>query len=260
MLFLALAGCGGADAPSPGVNSPALGGELRIAAAADLKFALDEVVSQFKQSYPGVSVNTTYGSSGNFHSQLSNGAPFDLYLSADIQYPQKLVEAGHAPADSLFEYAVGRLVLWVPNDSKVDISRGAEAFRDPAIRKLAIANPAHAPYGRAAAAAMRDLQVYDTLAGKLVLGENIAQTAQFIETGAAEAGVIALSLAIAPPMKDKGRYWEIPLKHFPRMLQGGVIMKQARNAGAAKEFRSFLIGPRGRSILKSYGFILPDGE
>lgn len=260
VLILAAAACGGSDNPAPAANAGSAGGELRIAAAADLKYALEEVIAAFGKDYPAVKASPTFGSSGNFSTQLASGAPFDLFLSADIQYPRTLVEAGVAEPGTLFEYAVGRIVLWVPNDSKLDVTRGGDVLRDPALRKLAIANPAHAPYGRAAEAAMRDLKCYEDMEGKLVLGENIAQAAQFVASGAADAGVIALSLAISPQMKDKGRYWEIPLKHYAPILQGGVIMKQARNAEAARAFLDFLIGPRGRAILKQNGFYMPDGE
>lgn len=232
---------------------------LKVAAAADLKFALDEIVAAFEAAHPEVEVRVTYGSSGNFHAQLTQLAPFDLYLSADIDYPRKLIEAGVADRATLFEYAVGRIVIWVRNDSPIDVEAlQHEALLHESVRKVALANPAHAPYGRAAEAALHDLGVYEAVKHKMVLGENVAQAAQFIDRGAADIGIIALALAIAPRLRDKGRYWEIPLQHFPRMLQGGVIPTHATQPAAAAALREFVTSQRGRSILREYGFSMPD--
>ncbi len=179
--------------------------EILVAAAADLKFALDEIVQGFQKEHPDAKVSITYGSSGNLFSQIDNGAPFDLFLSADIDFPKKLIERKKAAADSLFPYAVGQVVIWVPKNSPIDVQKlGMRALLDPSVHKIAIANPEHAPYGRAAVAAMKKLGVYDQVADKLVLGENIAQTAQFVESRAADIGLIALSLAVSPKMKSAG--------------------------------------------------------
>jgi molybdate transport system substrate-binding protein len=229
-----------------------------VAAAADLKFALDEVVGAFERQHPDIRVKATYGSSGSFFAQLSNEAPFDLFLSADIDYPRKLIEQGKAEKGSEFLYAVGHLVVWVPAASKLDVQKlGIRALADPSVKKVAIANPRQAPYGRAAEAALKKLGVYDDVKGRLVLGENIAQAAQFVESGAADAGVIALSLALAPAMRDTGRYWEVPLDAYPRLEQGGVLLKWAKDPEAAQALLDFLTGGEGRAILKRYGFILP---
>src|SRR5262249_16120402 len=148
----------------------------------------------FHAANPKLKVTPTYGSSGNFYSQLTHEAPFDVYLSADIEYPRKLIAANLA--DGEFLYGVGRIVVWVPKASPLDVEKlGIEALADPSVRKISSANPAHAPYGRAAEAAMKKLGVYEAVQERLVLGENIAQTAQFVESGAADVGVIALSLA-----------------------------------------------------------------
>lgn len=232
--------------------------EVRVAAASDLKFALDEVVGAFQQRNPAITVTPTYGSSGNFYSQLSNKAPFDIFLSADIDYPRKLVEADLASKATLFDYAIGQIVVWVPKDSPVDVKElGIESLVQRSINKIAIANPKHAPYGRAAEAAMKKLGIYDRVKERLVFGENIAQTAQFIESGAADIGIIALSLAMAPEMKDKGKYWHVPLDSYPTLEQGGVIMSWAKDAEAAQQFKAFVTGHDGRAILKRYGFVLP---
>src|SRR5262245_45762619 len=219
----------------PTAGGPPEGGEgVRVAAAADLKFAVEDVVAAFRRERPDVPVTVTYGASGSFFAQLSNRAPFDMFLSADVEYPRKLIEQGLADKDSAFLYAVGHLVVWVPNASPLDVEKvKAEALLEPSVKKIALANPRHAPYGRAAATALKSLGVHDRVEGKLVYGENVAQAAQFVHTGSADAGVIALSLALAPPMRDRGRYWEVPLSAHPRLDQGGVILNWARDRQAA---------------------------
>jgi molybdate transport system substrate-binding protein len=243
-------GCHSEQAPATGER------EVRVAAAADLRFAFDDLSSEFQRKNPGNKVTATYGSSGNFYMQLSNRAPFDLFLSADIDYPRRLIDSGQALKESLFVYAVGRIVVWVPNGSRLDVGKlGMKAVADPSVKKLAIANPKHAPYGRAAEAALRKAGVYDAVRERLVLGENIAQTAQFVESGSADVGIIALSLALAPTMRDKGHYWKIPLDSYPRLEQAGVIMTWAKDAEAARAFRDFMTGKEGQVILKRYGFM-----
>jgi molybdate transport system substrate-binding protein len=229
---------------------------LAVAAAADLKFAMDDLVGTFGKGHPDIEVSVSYGSSGNFLSQISNGAPFDLFFSADIEYPRRLAEAGLAPKGSEFLYAVGRIVVWVPAASRIPVERGMQALAAPDVRRIAIANPRHAPYGRAAEAALRAAGVYEAVKDKLVFGENVAQTAQFVQGGAADAGIIALSLAIAPALAKEGRYFEVPLATYPRMEQGGIL-DRARDPKAARAFRDFVLGSEGRATLKRYGFFLP---
>jgi molybdate transport system substrate-binding protein len=232
---------------------------VTIAAASDLKFALEEELAAFRSAHPDIAISVTYGSSGNFFAQLEKRAPFDMFLSADVSYPRKLEEAGLVQKDSEFIYAHGRLVVWVPEDSSIDIQRlGLRATLDPAVRKVAIANPEHAPYGRAAEAALKKEGIYDEVRPKLVLGENIAQAAQFVQTGAADVGILALSLALSDPMKSKGRYWEVPLDSYPTLEQAGVILAWAKDAAACQEVRAFVISREGRSILKRYGFVVPE--
>lgn len=237
--------------------SVAVAGELRIAAAADLNFAFKELVGEYEKN-TGEQVKLTLGSSGNFFSQIQNGAPFDLYFSADIAYPKKLEETGLAVPGSLYKYAVGRIVVWVPAKSALPIQdRGMEVLLDPSIKKIAIANPKHAPYGRAAVSAMDHFKVHDRVKEKLVLGENISQTAQFVESGASDVGIIALSLALAPTMKANGKYWEVPAHTHPPLEQGAVILTHSSNQEGAKAFLEFLQGEAGRTIMTRYGFILP---
>jgi molybdate transport system substrate-binding protein len=180
-----------------------------------------------------------------------------LYFSADIGYPRKLEEAGLTVPGSLYRYAVGKIVIWSGNESRLNVAKGFEALRDLHVKKVAIANPKHAPYGRAAVAAMEQAQVYDAVRDRLVLGENISQAAQFIESGACDIGIIALSLALAPTMKTKGTYWEIPPSYYPPLEQGAVILKQSKHPEAAKAFLEFLKSQPGQEVMKRYGFTLP---
>ena len=230
--------------------------EIRVAAAADLKFAMDELSEKFEKQ-TGMKVSVTYGSSGNFFSQLQNGAPFDLFFSADIEYPRKLESAGLAEPQTLYEYAIGRIVIWTPADAKVDVTReGWKSLLDASVAKIAIANPEHAPYGRAAVAALQKAGIYESVKAKLVYGENISQAAQFVQSGNAQAGIVAKSLAVSLAMRD-GKRWEIPADMHPALEQGAVILKDAKNKDAARAFLEFVKSPSGRAILKNYGFEVP---
>ncbi len=233
---------------------------VRVAAAADLKFAFDEIREAFQRQHPEIEVVVTYGSSGNFYSQLSNRAPFDIFLSADLDYPRRLIQQGLALAESEFPYAVGFIVVWVQRASPIDVEKlGIQALLDPAARRIAIANPRHAPYGRAAEAAIKKLGVFEKVQDRLVYGENITQTAQFVESGAADIGIISHSLAVAPALRDKGRYWEVPSDAYPRLEQGGVILSWAEDRAAADAMRSFVLSDDGKLILGRHGFH-PAGE
>jgi molybdate transport system substrate-binding protein len=196
--------------------------------------------------------------------QISNGAPFELYFSADIGFPRKLEDAHLTLPNTLFPYAIGRIVVWVPKDSPINVQElGMNALLDPSIKKIAIANPKHAPYGRAAVAALKHFDLYDKVEPKFVLGENISQTAQFVQSGNADIGIIALSLAVAPSLAESGRYWEIPLTAYPRMEQGAVILETAKKNGnfeAVKQFADWVAAPSGRAVLKRYGFYMPEDE
>ena len=201
--------------------------EITLAAASDLQFAFQDVAARFQKetNHP---VKLTFGSSGNFFSQIQNGAPFDVYFSADIDYPKRLEAAGLAEPGTLYEYATGKIVLWAPSGSKVDVSKGLQALLDSNVSKIAIANPEHAPYGRAAVAAMKHENIYDKVSSKLVLGENISQTASLIASGGADVGIfIALSLAVAPSVKNKGQYAEVPTNAYPAIEQAAVMFRSA---------------------------------
>jgi molybdate transport system substrate-binding protein len=231
--------------------------EITVAAAADMSAALPQLVESYTKK-TGQAVKLSFGSSGNLTNQIKNGAPFDIFFSADEQYPQQLVTEGLALKDSLYRYAVGRLVLWVPRDSPLDLSKlGIQALLDPSVKKISIANPATAPYGRAAEAALRHLGIYDQVSSRLVVGENVSQAAQFVESGNAQAGLIALSHALAPALKDKGRYWTVPLDAYPTLNQAAVVLSRSKQQDAARRFLEFLRSPEATSLLTTYGFSLP---
>lgn len=247
-----LTACGGTGAKSS--DQPT----IRVVAASDLKFALDEVVANLRTDHPEVKVNLSYGSSGTFLTQIQNGAPADVYLSADLSYPRQLVEEGRAEQANLFAYAVGRLVLWVPEGSSVDPTKGLSVLTGADITKVSIANPEHAPYGMAAVAALKKAGVYDAVAPKLVLGENIAQAAEFVQSGNADAGLVAKSLVLADATRGVGEWFELPADLYPRLDQGGVVLTNT-TAHPGELLREELLSKRGTAILARYGFTLPRG-
>jgi molybdate transport system substrate-binding protein len=231
--------------------------EITVAAAADMSAALPELVAAYAKK-TGQAVKLSFGSSGNLTSQIRNGAPFDVFFSADEEYPRQLIAEGLASTDTLYRYAIGRLVLWVPGDSPLDLPKlGMQALLDPSVKKISIANPAHAPYGRAAEAALRHFGIYDQVSSRLVLGENVSQAAQFVESGNAQAGLIALSHALAPALKDKGRYWTVPLDAYPTLNQAAIVLSRSKQQDAARRFLEFVRSPEATSLLTSYGFSLP---
>jgi molybdate transport system substrate-binding protein len=232
------------------------GQEIVVAAAADMNAALPQIVAGYTKK-TGESVKLSFGSSGNLTNQIRNGAPFDVFFSADEEYPRQLIVEGLASKDTLYRYAVGRLVLWVPNNSPLDLTKlGIKALLEVSVGKISIANPNTAPYGRAAEAALRHFQIYDQVAGRLVLGENVSQAAQFVESGNAQAGLIALSHALAPAMKNKGRYWPIPLDAYPALNQAAVVLSRSKRQDAARKFLEYLRTPEATSLLADYGFNL----
>jgi molybdate transport system substrate-binding protein len=229
---------------------------LAVAAASDLQSVLPEIAARFEKS-SGQPVKLTFGSSGNFFTQIENGAPFDVFLSADIDYPRRLEESGRAERGSRYLYALGHLVLWTRSDSGIDVRRGLAVLADGKVRRIAIANPELAPYGRAAVAALRHEDLYDRVRAKLVLGENISQAAQFVQTGSAEAGVIARSLAMSPALKAAGVYTDIPESWHPPIEQAAVIVAASKQKTLARQFIDFLKTPDIVSLLQSFGFARP---
>jgi molybdate transport system substrate-binding protein len=231
--------------------------EITVAAAADLQFAMQDVAARF-QKETGKTVKLIYGSSGNFFQQIQNGAPLDMFFSANLDYPKKLEAAGLTEPGSYYPYAKGKIVIWAPNESRLDLRTGLQALLDPSVKKIAVANPQHAPYGQAAVAAMRKENVYEKVKDKLVLGENISQTASFLVSGSADVGIVALSLALSPNMKDKGRYAEIAAADYPPIEQACVILSSSKNRQAAREFLSFVKTAAVADVLRHYGFEVQD--
>ncbi len=229
---------------------------VSTAAASDLVFCLEALRAEFAKTEPGVALTVVTGSSGNFFAQIKNGAPFDVFLSADLRYPRELIAAGAADEKSLTLYAIGRLVLWTRR-ADLDPSDLAAVVRNPLVQKFAIANPAHAPYGRAAQQALEKLGVWADAQPKLVLGENIAQAAQFVQTGNADAGVVALSLVLAPTLRDTGRWVEIPAALHDPLEQGAVLTTRGTANPAAVRYLAFLRSPVARKIFEHFGFRLP---
>ncbi len=243
------------------IATPSFAQEVFVAAASNLNFAIREIIEEFEARTPH-QVRLSLASSGILFNQIQNGAPFDVYLSADSAYTKQLELRGLIEPESGFLYALGRIVVWVRTGSPVDVERlGIESLLEGA-GKVAIANPRHAPYGRAAVAAMEHYGVWDSVSDRIVMGENVAQTAQFVQSGAARIGIIPLSLALSGPMKDAGRYWEVPPESYPAIEQHGVLLARARGSGrleAARAFVDWLGGTRGRAVLRRYGFAMAPG-
>jgi molybdate transport system substrate-binding protein len=234
--------------------------EIDVAAAADLSSALQELADTYEKR-TGVAVKVSFGASGALTQQIQNGAPFDIFFSADMDYPKQLIADGHANSSSLYRYAVGRLVLWVPNDSPLDVEHnGMDVLLDPSVKKIAMGNPQHTPYGRAAAAALKHYGLYEKVSDRLVLGENISQAAQFVESGNAQVGFVALAHAVAPAMKAKGRFWIVPGDAYPALDQGVVLMARSPHSQDAKAFLEYMKTAEVVAVLRRYGFGLPEPE
>lgn len=232
---------------------------VRIAAASDLILVLPEIQELVREQYPDIDMRITYGSSGQFLQQISNGAPFDVYLSADVAYPRNLIERGLARDEDLFVYALGRLAVWTTRDDLAQGPTGPLGVQDlaqPGINKIAIANPRHAPYGKAAISALKKAGVLDDVEPKLVLGENVAQAAEFVAAGSVDAGVVALSLLVRGELAKIGSWSIVPIDAHERIEQGGVVLTNAVDRDAARSVTKTMQSEAGREILRSYGFYL----
>ena len=225
--------------------------KLSIAAASDVGPAFKDVIAGFeKQS--GVEVELKTEASGNLFTQIQNGTSYDLFFSSDREYPKRLVAVGLA--DNVIPYADGGIVLWVRNESKLDLTRGVDVLLDPEVRKIAIADPVHAPYGRAAMKALEHFGLADKVKAKLVVGENTSQATDFILTGKADIGITAMSFAVAHALKGEGRFVEIPQDSYPRLEQAAVILKSSKQQASAKAFLAYLKTPAATVIMQRYGF------
>lgn len=240
-LLLALTICAGAQ-------------KVRIAAAANMRYAMEELLMAYKKKNAAHDIEVIYGSSGNFYAQIVNGAPFDIFFSADVFYPNKLHETGQTWGE-VKVYAIGQLVLW---SSAIELNSGVEVLNQYPKARIAMANPDLAPYGQKTVETLRYYGVYDKIKPQLIVGENISQTAQFCLTGNAQFGFIALSLAISPTMKNAGSYYLVDNAAHSPLEQAYVIFKRAKDNARAHAFASYISSPEAIAIFEKYGFLLPD--
>jgi molybdate transport system substrate-binding protein len=238
---------------------PSHGQEITIAAAADLRSALNEITSHF-QSQTGIRMKVVYGSSGNLFQQIQNGAPFDLFLSANSDYPKKLEAAGLSVPGTYYEYAVGHIVLLVSSSSTVDIQQGLKVLLQAPVKRIAIGDPTHAPYGQAAVAALKSQGIYDQVSRKIVVAENVAQAASFVTSGAADIGIIAKSLAVLPSARAQTHFVEVPANEYPPIQQACVLLKSSTKQEAARRFLTYIQKPEASKILQRYGFDVPSAK
>jgi molybdate transport system substrate-binding protein len=242
LIVLSLTGCGGTTEART----------VRVAAAADLTFAMAEISALVAEVDPSINVAPAFGSSGQFLQQILNGAPFDLYLSADRAFPSEVADQGFADPTDIFEYGVGRLVVWT---TRAEFGQPTlQTLGDPAVRTVSIANPRHAPYGRAADAAIVNAGLAEAVASKLVLGENVSQAAEFVLSGSADVGVVALALVLADATKEAGSWTLVPSDLHAPITQAGVVLQRAQDVEAARVVRDVIMSPAGQDILRRYGF------
>jgi len=229
--------------------------ELTVAVAANMKFAFGELQQAFSRQSGNV-IKAVFGSSGKLTAQIESGAPFDVMLSADMKYPTRLYEGGLAVYPPKV-YARGVLVLWTLNP--FDLSNWQQLLREPSVKRIAVADPKLAPYGREAVRALQHFRLHEGLKGKLIYGESISQVNQFIDSRAADAGFTAKSVVLAPTLKEKGRWVELPRDSYDPILQGVVILKRGGelHARASESFLAFLASPAARTILEKYGYLIP---
>ncbi len=230
--------------------------KVSVAAAANLTYVLAPLDAEFERLNPGTAVASEIGASGSLVAQIKNGAPYDVFLSADVDFPRRLIAEGGAQKSSLVTFAFGRLVLWT---TKPDLGLASieAVVRDPAVRKIAIANPKLAPYGRAAEEVLAKLGISAEAEPKLVFGENITQTAQFVSSGNADAGFVAYSLVVAPQLNDKGHWIEVPAALFAPIAQGAVLTTSGASNPAARRFMQYLVSPEARAVFERFGYGLP---
>jgi molybdate transport system substrate-binding protein len=224
---------------------------LRIAAAADLQPVLPPLLQQFEHQ-SGISVLASYKSSATLTTQILSGAPFDLFLAADLSFPERVIAGGKAEENRPIPYARGTLVVWTRNNSGVR-NLSLDALRDPAIHTIAIANPSHAPYGRAARQTLRHIGLLPVVESRMVIAENIAQAAQYADSGNAEVGFISLTSALTPRLRQDGHFLRVPPQDYAPLLQGAIVIRNSAGAAEAHRFLSFLRSPATGRWLSSHG-------
>lgn len=227
-------------------------GKTTVVVAANLKTAMDSIAKVYKQKNPADNIQISYGASGKFYEQIVNGAPFDVFFSADMSYPTKLKES-HFGISAVKLYAIGRIAIWSkkidPNTQKMN------SLLDPKVKKISIANPVTAPYGAKAVESMKRTKIYNSVKSNLVYGENIAQAAQFVAFGAADIGIIALSDVLSPAMKkERGKYYVIPQENHAPLEQGCVVLKHGKGNATALRFYDYISSDKAKAILSYYGY------
>ncbi len=231
--------------------------KILIAASANLNPAMNDIIKEFKKENSSIDMDVSYGSSGNFFAQIKQGAPFDIFFSADTTYPARLEEEGLALKGESKIYAFGSIVLWIPKTSSLNPRKGLHLVLDSKVKKLAIANQKLAPYGMAAEEALRYYGLWDKVQDKLVFGENISQTAQFVQSGAADVGIIALSQAISPKLENDGDYWVIPAETYNKLGHAYAVLQKGKDKPGVRKFLEFVQGKKGRKVFSHYGYSLP---
>jgi molybdate transport system substrate-binding protein len=227
--------------------------KVRIAAAGNLRYVLDDIKISYAEKHPDVKVDVILGASGALLQQILNGAQFDFYMAADKTFPDKLKEQGAAAGD-VKTYAFGKLALW---SSVVDVSKGIDIVEDSSVVRIAVAKPDVAPYGERAVQCLQYYGLFDKVKDKIVYADNIAQAAQYASTGNAEVGFLALALVLAPDMKDKGKYFLLDTKSYKPVEQACVLVKTWERNSEASKFMDYVLSDAAKSIFEKYGFILP---
>jgi molybdate transport system substrate-binding protein len=232
--------------------APAFAEQVLVAVAANFVPPFREIAIEFERT-TGHNVQVAAGSSGNFYSQIKNGAPFDVFFSADNERPKLLGEEGFGVKDSRFTYAIGRLVLWSPNAGLI---KGEETLRFKQYKRLAMANPKTAPYGVAAIEAMQKLELWEGIQSQIVIGESLGQTMGFIESGNAQLGFVALSQVMDPKIKGKGSRWDVPTNLHEPIKQDVILLTKGQINPAAKALMEFMGSPQAKAIIERYGYEL----
>ena len=238
------------------MTSSVFAGVAKITAAADLVYAFGEMKSLFEKQNPGDKILISFGSSGKAYTQIVNGAPYDIYFSANMKYVQNLEKKGFTITKPKI-YAYGQIGLWIPKNKNISLAKGLDVLLDSRIKKIAIANPEHAPYGVAAVDALKNRKYYKKIKDKIVVGENVSQAAQFIQSGAADIGILPISLALAKRLKKLGNFYLFPANWHNPIIQGYALLKHGKDNQTAKKFENFVSSKEAREIFDRYGFRLP---
>ena len=238
------------------VNLELFGSDIKIVGASDLTYALQEIKQKFISKHPNTKISLSLGSSGKAYTQILHQAPYDIYFSADMDYVKRLYKKGFT-LDKPKIYAYGRIGIWVANSRDINISRGIDILLSPKIKKISIANPRHAPYGKAAVDVLKNRKIYNRIKDKLIRGENVSQAVEFALSGASDVVIAPLSLAKSKQLEKNGKFYLFPTNWHKPIIQGYALLKRAKNNQDAKDFEKFLQSKEARDIFIKYGFKLP---